>query len=85
MKLLTVPESKQHDFLDTALSMSQDPKLERFQMYKIALQVYKAVKGEEKLPLEAKQFLNENRRFKQKIYHLVFETMHCKFLWSVKC
>ncbi len=77
VKSLTVPEDKQH-VLCTEPPRSLDPRLEIFQMYKSALQVYKAAKGEERLPLDIKQYLNGNRRLKQKIYHLIFEVIHCK-------
>lgn len=77
--LVKLLADEKHDVHRTVASISLDPRLEQFQMYKSALRVYKAAKGEEKLPLDLKQSLNSNRRLKQRIYHLVFEVMHCKF------
>ncbi|XP_064405218.1 uncharacterized protein LOC135350377 isoform X2 [Halichondria panicea] len=62
--------------LKTVPQRSLHPSLERFQMYRNALQVYRVARGSEKLPVELKQNLDANRRLKQRIYQIVFEVLH---------
>ena len=69
--------------LKTVPQRSLHPSLERFQMYRNALQVYRVARYNEKLPVELKQSLDANRRLKQRIYQMVFEVLHRKLTSDV--
>ncbi len=85
-----INESKDNEQIEQILSLfstvpqsSLDPSLERFQMYKNALQVYNTVRSNERLPIELKQSLDANKKLKQRTYHLVFGVLHRKYYFTV--